>query len=96
MSHIVNLAQGEFLKALDKAITDCEESEAGILNSLAVEVPEASSQEAVTFTFPAGAILLKVRAFITKVCVFLLLLSMSRNVLLFSGTTSGTCQEIPP
>jgi hypothetical protein len=70
MSHVVNLAQGAFLKALDTGAISLQddETEENILSLLNIEVPDASSNEAHSFSFPAGETLLKMRGFISKVC----------------------------
>jgi len=71
MSHVVNLAQRAFLDALDSGPTSAsdDDTEEAILSLLAIEIPDASSNEAHSFLFPAGATILKVRGFISKVCL---------------------------
>ena len=69
MSHVVNLAQAAFLNALEigTASSSDDDSEETILLMLSIDVPDAASNEARIFTFPPGAMVAKVRAFISKV-----------------------------
>jgi hypothetical protein len=75
MSHMVNLAQGAFIKGLSTAISNTsfnadvgnpEEDEDDIINLI-----DGMDEADAVNPFPAGSLLFKIRAFIVKVCVLL-------------------------